>query len=599
MNYPELEFYGRDYVYLDYDYDLVSGNVNRVTYQGEGAERFIHRYRYDADNRLTHVFTDQYGEGAVSEYLEARYFYLPHGLVSRIELGAKQVQGISISSDRQKGYNNFPIGSLSDPFFFKEKVCCEQFGEEMLIYLRERMNSYFEWDNGTQFVSVWYVIFNPDNLHREMCPQYSSSFGMPEEICEAVHDIQWTVLLQWTEKYGSLENAQWKMFQSIYWYLREEAKYKFLLNCTSIPAQYTSTFQWGQADWWSYLYPTDGLGYCDQFLHPQPNCSNMPLTTGHWNNFQIRYLSNPSYGLNVNNVETLQSNALTVLYDDCFSQCEENANGWMRELEDYFSVYCTHLIDDPAKKDELKQKLIDLCKGGCDRCYQNKDFSIQQLIDLEEFRKLLEDVFTCRIEYEDYTRIIYQRFGENIADCGCNNYQDFLNSVDLTFWSNEPAIKNALIAEGIPVGNISEWNRFCIWKRYDYILQQNNDPTELYNADFPEYFKCNNDLSDVELCMLLAKLEVDALNTIYLQSALDSLQSAYRSHYPVHCLSNISDTLMVKWKSKEFLYTLYYYDQADNLVRTVPPSGVKPISGTDTLVMYHLAPALVLNPRML
>ena len=62
-------------------------------------EQFSHRYRYDADNRVSHVYTSNIfkikRDSAVSqERLEARYFYLPTGALSRIELGHKQIQGV-------------------------------------------------------------------------------------------------------------------------------------------------------------------------------------------------------------------------------------------------------------------------------------------------------------------------------------------------------------------------------------------------------------------------------------------------------------------------------------------------------------------------
>ena len=101
---PALSAYSRKLTYIDYEYDLVSGNVNKVWFQKGEAEQFMHRYRYDADNRLTHVYTSASApiklrpELSDSTYttmerLEARYFYLPNGMLSRVELGQKSVQG--------------------------------------------------------------------------------------------------------------------------------------------------------------------------------------------------------------------------------------------------------------------------------------------------------------------------------------------------------------------------------------------------------------------------------------------------------------------------------------------------------------------------
>ncbi|WP_143961159.1 RHS repeat domain-containing protein [Litoribacter populi] len=75
----------------EYVYDLVSGNVNFVMYQYGYDDQFIHRYSYDADNRIEYVHT------STDAYLwnrEATYHYYPHGPLARVELGEYNVQGM-------------------------------------------------------------------------------------------------------------------------------------------------------------------------------------------------------------------------------------------------------------------------------------------------------------------------------------------------------------------------------------------------------------------------------------------------------------------------------------------------------------------------
>ena len=128
-----LSSFGRRFTSMDYEYDLISGNVNRVWYQKGKLEQFSHRYRYDADNRVTHVYTTNIfkvkRDSVVSqERLEARYFYLPTGALSRAELGHKQIQGIdyaytlqgwlkdingyrSSGTDMYDSYDSYDIGN--------------------------------------------------------------------------------------------------------------------------------------------------------------------------------------------------------------------------------------------------------------------------------------------------------------------------------------------------------------------------------------------------------------------------------------------------------------------------------------------------------
>ncbi len=77
---------------IEYEFDLVSGNVNKVYYQKNvDKERFIHKYEYDADNRITNVYTSR--DNVLWEQ-EAEYFYYPHGPLARAEIGNDKVQAL-------------------------------------------------------------------------------------------------------------------------------------------------------------------------------------------------------------------------------------------------------------------------------------------------------------------------------------------------------------------------------------------------------------------------------------------------------------------------------------------------------------------------
>ncbi|RFM25559.1 hypothetical protein, partial [Deminuibacter soli] len=82
---------GNGYKKIVYDYDLVSGKVNQVSYQPGLKDAFYQKYEYDAENRLIDVRTS-----LDSTYWEhdARYAYYRHGPLSRATLGQLQVQGL-------------------------------------------------------------------------------------------------------------------------------------------------------------------------------------------------------------------------------------------------------------------------------------------------------------------------------------------------------------------------------------------------------------------------------------------------------------------------------------------------------------------------
>ncbi len=73
-----------------YNYDLISGNVNRVIFQPQKPDQFIHKYEYDADNRIVSAYTSK--DGNIWEQ-DANYKYYEHGPLARVEIGDKKVQG--------------------------------------------------------------------------------------------------------------------------------------------------------------------------------------------------------------------------------------------------------------------------------------------------------------------------------------------------------------------------------------------------------------------------------------------------------------------------------------------------------------------------
>ena len=79
------------YKRTDYYYDLVSGKVNEVVYQHDTTDQFMQEYQYDADNRITDVFTSH--DSLYSEN-DADYSYYLHGPLAREVIGRRQVQGV-------------------------------------------------------------------------------------------------------------------------------------------------------------------------------------------------------------------------------------------------------------------------------------------------------------------------------------------------------------------------------------------------------------------------------------------------------------------------------------------------------------------------
>ena len=90
-------------------------------------------------------------------------------------------------------------------------------------------------------------------------------------------------------------------------------------------------------------------------------------------------------------------------------------------------------------------------------------------------------------------------------------------------------------------------------------LQQEGEESEI-NDCLQEKF---------ETAYNLAKLEYK----VY----IDEEKRKFRNAYSQKCLS-VGINLNMNYDLKEYHYTLYYYDQSDNLVKTIPPEGVRILS---------------------
>ncbi|WP_089912088.1 RHS repeat-associated core domain-containing protein [Chitinophaga rupis] len=91
---------------LVYNYDLISGNVNMVSYEPGLKDAFYHRFSYDAENRITNVLTSH---DSIYWENDAFYQYYKHAPLARAVIGQQQLQGLDYAYTLQgwlKGINS-------------------------------------------------------------------------------------------------------------------------------------------------------------------------------------------------------------------------------------------------------------------------------------------------------------------------------------------------------------------------------------------------------------------------------------------------------------------------------------------------------------
>ena len=77
---------------------------------------------------------------------------------------------------------------------------------------------------------------------------------------------------------------------------------------------------------------------------------------------------------------------------------------------------------------------------------------------------------------------------------------------------------------------------------------------------------------------LLADAITNAKNAYW--NYIDSMRSSLDDAFYAHVLAQTGEHLFVQYLDRRFAWTLYHYDLAGNMIKSVPPEGVHPLSGT-------------------
>lgn len=154
-----------------------------------------------------------------------------------------------------------------------------------------------------------------------------------------------------------------------------------------------------------------------------------------------------------------------------------------------------------------------------------------------------------------------------------SNYQYMADELNAMYFNNVATITAA---------QTQYWYNNCQSSGYTpYPLDATtNDPIEPLVTD-PYYVNvaitcdppCNQDAEEV------ADYSAETIFETQVQTSIQNFIKNYTSY----CLSNLNELFKVSYNESEYHYTLYYYDQAGNLTRTVPPKAVNRIG---SLVLY-------------
>lgn len=101
---------------------------------------------------------------------------------------------------------------------------------------------------------------------------------------------------------------------------------------------------------------------------------------------------------------------------------------------------------------------------------------------------------------------------------------------------------------------------------------------EVYQYELP-------DPIETKSCNMSMDFAAKAAAMKHYEDYIEGIKNDFTNQYVSNVMGSLTENLKMSFTDNEQHYTLYYYDQAGNLVRTVPPEGVKALDDTKTAAL--------------
>ncbi|HXC04427.1 MAG TPA: hypothetical protein VNZ86_06720, partial [Bacteroidia bacterium] len=456
-----------------------------------------------------------------------------------------------------------PSGSSPDPFYnCAANVACSEDAQQLM---QGYLENYF-WDPGTSaFYSIWYVLDDPDGIHL-LTPD-------PTNILRTyIQNLLGTSTTSGLIGSGAGQVSKYNYFRSSYLFYRNLITFKQAPNCVSS----------GTTSGYTLRYPQDSVFISFNLCSPTTTASNL---------------------------STYSNNNMIL---SCESNCATYADGWIAQLSSC-SLTSTQLSN-------IRANLISVCAANCDNpslstnnyngtagCSTcpgvNYPSTGTPLTVFHDFA----DVVSYFSSSSCTTTITFSpaapspptvTYDQGI--CSCENLSNFINTYNLdpTHIAGTDMPTANLIAAMFAQASgavtsytgtqIQSWISDCAASTTTISM------STLTAASFPTLLTCpapaSTSTADIVAAAKVAECQQQNLQTSMDNSAqqflanLKSLADKFVSKYDSVCLTNLSvagtETFTMDHTELIFQYTLYYYDQAGNLIKTIPPKGFVPLTAT-------------------
>ncbi|MCH2200118.1 MAG: hypothetical protein MK081_15185 [Flavobacteriales bacterium] len=487
----------------------------------------------------------------------------------------------------------FVAGEVDDPSDEREGI---------KLMIEQNLRNFIHVGNGN-YMSLWYVIDNPDVI--------GPLDALPQNVLDlfdALHGPNGVFTQNPTEEF------KLRFFHSVYRFYRDIAFLEYHENVDAPETCVTGTcspIAGGPSDNGLDLLGGGVFGNTsDDFvlLFPQ-NALYNELTDGMWRpNSWSDYITNfqtngADYILDYTTLDTFLDpiNGEGDVGNDLI--CGIECSLVIEDAMEY--IGSTYLSLSSAELSEIQSILEQLCANGCDVTMSAGldfigvanvtpvSFGGQSYLDINE---VLNDYVVGYNDDLEFPVVLNLTETERKIACNCNNLEDIIFGY------------NNLNGSSLDVNGIAGDANFLVYLTENFYDPMDVLPTSIDLSDwtseclgsysnplnaFPPNYNCEslfNFSADPPACEItLEEFELEQFQEDS-QEYLEQQTNNFVQQYVNAWYENLEEreSFRMKYTKMDYQATLYYYDQAGNLVKTVPPAGVRPLSGSDIdLVQSH------------
>jgi len=501
-----------------------------------------------------------------------------------------------------------------DPVFYGECMsyqvkCPNGSGKNAKSLFMDYLSKYYTANpSGTPiYMSLWYVLDDPDHIStipanntiQSGSTVLASGTVLDQatvDFFKALHGTNGPVTLG--GKYEFFKNAYLGYKQFLLYGLFSTA---YSCSTNSLSTSYTASSVLPADPAAPELTPCTNTG-SSTLQHAQIRFPKNPM-------FEIMLTACPDFTLNASMVSAIGQATASASAGMCQSTCEGNAENWINEIKTKMETLCTGVFTNSLTTlAAIKADLIQVCLSGCDG--NNPQ-------GLDHTPSPSTTTITAPASGSTFSAVINYYLGQspysgcaNLVNsisithpatysqgrCECENLKTFAINNNIAWNLSDQSTLSSQLASAIntelepatavTASDVCAWLGNCFARPSGVTgsCLQPGTPAQNPSAmtNLPQVLQCPTSdtpapQQDCDAAQQQADVDYANAQAEY-QAVMQGLQ-VFTNNYLSSCLTKAlsNERLTSTYQLNEYYYTLYYYDQAGNLIKTVPPEGVRPL----------------------